>query len=171
LQQQRWARARPPLNNPAGMQRRRDSTTYYNFRARKLLWRVEWVFPEADPEAAAAAQAQAQQQQEQQQQQQHRQQHPQRWQPQQRPGPASPVSAAQAKEPAATAGGRGLVLVDARVDEERLLQPLLEAHLANAPGAGARQLALRAYVEAVAARGGDAGALPVLMRQEHCPVS
>jgi hypothetical protein len=176
---------------PAGMQRRRESTTFYNFRARKLQWRVEWAFPEADPEAAAALPprgaggddgagagvsggTRAPRL-------------PQRWQPQL---PAKRRRADEAAEgPAAGSnggsgdgggggsgeggtgssggGGSGLVLVDERVDDDRPLRALLEAHLAPGPGAGARRLALRAYVDAAS---GDVGVLPVLMRREHCPV-
>ncbi|KAI8475030.1 MAG: hypothetical protein J3K34DRAFT_488183, partial [Monoraphidium minutum] len=159
---------------PPGMQRRRESTTYYNFRSRKLQWRVEWVFPEADPEAAAAAQAAAAAAAAAAPAPQHH--HPQRWQPQPAPRPApgaAPGAAAAAAPAAAGGGGRGLVLVDARADEDQPLRKLLEAHLAYAPGAGggARRLALRAYADAAAAAGGGAAALPVLMRREQCPAN
>ena len=190
---------------PPGMGRRRESTTYYDFRARRLLWRLEWAFPEADAAAVAAMAAQqAQQEQEggggvsggdkpgggggggga-----------PRRWAPtlpvakrrRAEEGAAAaaaaaaagdgtaaaPATAAAASAPAAPddAAPPRLVLVDARADEDRPLRPLLEAHLAAAPGAGARRLALHAYTAAVEAAGGDVGALAVLMKREPSPVS
>ena len=160
----------------AGMQRRRESTTFYNFKHRKLLWRVEWVFPASDPEASAAAQAQEQAAAAAAAEQQRAARHqPQRWQMQSRARPAAeraPAGAGGSSAGGGAGGGRGLVLVDARADEDRPLRQLLEVHLAYAPGqgAGARRLALRAYADAVAAAGGDAAALPVLLRQERCPV-
>jgi len=179
---------------PPGMQRRRDSSTYYHFRARKLLWRVEWCFPEVDREAAAAIPPQQLEQQQPQPQRHHQQQ---RWQPQlpvKRPRlepQSGQQQGSQAQQQAAAAGtssgggetaadansssnissdSKGLVMIDAQFDEDKPLRELLESHLADAPGLGARRLALRAYTAAVAEAGGDLSVLPVLMRQEQCPV-
>lgn len=153
------------------MQRRRESTTYYNFRGRKLLWRIEWCFPEVDAEAAAAAKPQQQQEQPQ-----PHQLH--RWQPHLRRAvhhqQQQQNQQQQAPNGSSAGGSKGLLtLINARADEDKPLRPLLEAHLAYAPGtgAGARRLALRTYAEAVAEHGGDVGVLPVLMRQDGRPVS
>ncbi|GBF96251.1 hypothetical protein Rsub_08796 [Raphidocelis subcapitata] len=173
---------------PPGMQRRRESTTFYNFRARRLLWRVEWCFPEADPVAAATAAAAAAAAGDDGGARQHRQ--PLRWAPQPAPWPGQRRGGGEGGGSAGgggdggggssngadgaeggSGGGRGFVLVDERADENATLRSLLEAHLRSAPGSGARRLALRSYVAAMEAAGGDVGALPVLMRQENRPAN
>lgn len=141
------------------MQKRQHNSTRYDFRNRKMFWRVEWRFPAAatPPATSVAADKHEQQQ-----------------------APVTPAAAAvtsseqqQHHSTAATAANPGVdiatakpyVITDGRVDEESVVITVLQRHLEYQPGAGGQALLLRAYREAALEN------LTVIMRKERCPVS
>jgi hypothetical protein len=142
---------------PPGMQRRQCNSTRYDYRNRKLTWRLQWRFPAAaavvgqseqssSSEQAAAATAVATAQ----------------------SGPeAHPTSAVAAPNTisSSSSSGSSLSIVDGRVDEEVLLCDVLGRHLQYQPGAGGQALLLRQHRQA------GLEALAVVMRKEQCPVS
>jgi hypothetical protein len=140
---------------PPGMQRRQSNSTRYDYRNRKLTWRVEWRFPAAAAVAVGSSGSSASTEQ---------------------PAAAAsaapddaahppPAAAPNTSSSSSSSSGSSLSIIDGRVDEEALLCDVLGRHLQYQPGAGGQALLLRQHRQA------GLEALTVVMRKERCPVS